>query len=258
MTKRSRLDRTLRLLIVANIVVVALLAGTMVLDWMKVIPARGTAEESVAPSAVATPETMQMGLAHIPTSNSCLLCHEKGGAGDLKPIPAIGHQLEGWTACATCHTDDTLGRRAPGHAGIVESECLNCHKVAADGPAITQAHADLQKPCLDCHGTVAHLPSSMVGRNQDECWLCHKPNPAPPPTKPHPDPQNLTCRSCHKSSEAGGLPIDHALRADTTCTLCHDVAAKPRASGGATPLPSVLIGSPEPDGDELPAASPAG
>ena len=81
MTKRSRIDRTLRLLILANLVVVALLAGTMVLDWMKVIPARGTAEESAAPSSVATPETMQMGLAHIPTSNSCLLCHEKGGAG---------------------------------------------------------------------------------------------------------------------------------------------------------------------------------
>ena len=72
-----------------------------------------------------------MGLAHIPTSNSCLLCHEKGGAADLKPVPAIGHQLEGWTACVTCHTDDSLGRQAPGHAGIAETECLNCHKVAA-------------------------------------------------------------------------------------------------------------------------------
>jgi hypothetical protein len=96
----------------------------------------------------------------------------------------------------------------------------------------------------------------MVGRNQDECWLCHKPNPAPPPDKPHPDPQNLTCRSCHQSSQAGGLPIDHALREESTCTLCHDIAAKPQASGGVAPLPSVLIASPEPDGDEAPSASP--
>lgn len=256
MRKGSRIDRTLRLLLLLNIVVVALLAGTMVLDWMKVIPARGTAQESLAPSAAATPETMQMGLAHIPTSNSCLLCHEKGGAADLKPVPAIGHQLEGWTACLTCHTNESLGRQAPGHSGIAESECLNCHKVAADGPAITQAHADLQEPCLDCHGTVAHLPSSMVGRDQDECWLCHKPNPAPPPDKPHPDPQNLTCRSCHQSSQAGGLPIDHALREESTCTLCHNIAARPQASGGVTPLPSVLIATPEPDGDEAPSASP--
>jgi hypothetical protein len=247
---KSRLDRTLRLLIFANIVVVTLLAGTMVLDWMRIIPARGTAEApSAAPSAQASPETMQMGLAHIPTSNSCLLCHEKGGAGDLKIVPAIGHPLEGWTACATCHSDDKLGRTAPGHAGIAETECLNCHKVAQDGPAITQAHADLNEPCLDCHGNLAHLPSSMVGRDQTECWLCHKPNPAPPPAKPHPDPQNLTCRSCHQSSQAGGLPIDHALRGDDTCVLCHEIdVAKASTKPGTTP-----VASGEPDEDDLPA-----
>lgn len=241
MRKRSRLDRTLRLLILLNLVVVAVLAGTMVLDWMRIIPARGTADPTTPPEASATPETMQMGLAHIPTSNSCLLCHETGGAAELKPIPAIGHQLEGWTACVTCHTDDNLGRKAPGHSGIAESECLNCHKTAEDGPPITQAHADLKQPCLECHGSVAHLPSSMVGRNQDECWLCHKPNPAPPPEKPHPDPQNLTCRSCHQSSQAGSLPIDHALREESTCTLCHDINAVPLLSPGtesASPVPS--------------------
>jgi hypothetical protein len=240
---RSRLDRTLRLLIVANFIVVALLAGTMVLDWMKVIPARGTATESSAPAVSPSPETMQMGLAHIPTSNSCLLCHERGGAAELKPIPAIGHPLQGWTACLTCHTDETLGRKAPGHAGIAESECLNCHREAQDGPAITQAHADLDEPCLDCHGSVAHLPSSMVGRNQDECWLCHKPNPAPPPLKPHPDPQNLTCRSCHQASQAGALPIDHALREESTCTLCHDITSRPAASAAPVASPT-----PEPAG----------
>jgi hypothetical protein len=241
---RSRLDRTLRLLILANIIVVALLAGTMVLDWMRIIPARGTLEASPVPFVSPTPATMQMGLAHIPTSNSCLLCHESGGAADLKPIPAIGHQLEGWTACVICHTNETLGRKAPGHSGIAEGECLNCHKVAADGPAITQAHARLEQPCLDCHGTVAHLPSSMVGRNQDECWLCHKPNPDPPPLKPHPDPEDLTCRSCHQSAEAGALPIDHALREESTCTLCHDISSWPGLS--APPEQSVP-----------PAASPA-
>ena len=246
MTRRTRIDRTLRLLLVANIAVVALLAGTMVLDWLRVIPAQNTAVESLAPDASASPETMQMGIAHIPTSNSCLLCHEKGGAAQLKPIPAIGHQLEGWTACLTCHTDESLGRKAPGHVGIAESECLNCHKEAQDGPAITQAHAELDQPCLNCHGSVAHLPSSMVGRNQDECWLCHKPNPNPPPLKPHPDPENLTCRSCHQAAQVGALPIDHALREEKTCTLCHDV--NPRAS--VSPAASG-----EPDGDET--ASPA-
>jgi len=246
---RSKLDRTLRLLIALNLVVVLLLALTMVADWADVLPAFGggtpaTTSASAQPSA--SQELMQMGIAHIPTSNSCLLCHESGGSSGVKPIPAIGHPLEGWGACLTCHTDEKLGRTAPGHAGIAQAECLNCHKVAADGPAITQAHAQLDKPCLDCHGSVAHLPSSMVGRNQDECWLCHKPNPSPPPIKPHPDPANLTCRACHQSADAGGLPIDHALRADSTCVLCHDIkAAVP------SPLPSPLLSpvpSPSPTG----------
>ncbi len=232
---RLRLDRTLRLLIAMNLVVVALLALTMVADWMKVLPSIGgpAPSESVAPTA--TPEQMQMGLAHIPTSNSCLLCHESGGSSGVKVIPAIGHPLEGWGACLTCHTDDKLGRNAPGHKDVAETECAFCHKVAQDGPPITQAHAELDRHCLDCHGSVAHLPSSMVTRNQDECWLCHKPNPAPPPVRPHPEPGQLTCRACHQAADAGALPIDHALRADSSCLLCHDIRATPSSTPSASP-----------------------
>jgi hypothetical protein len=248
---RKRIDRTLRILIVLNLVVVGLLAATMVADWLQIIPARGAGAQDAAAaspdgSAAPSQELMQMGLAHIPTSNDCLLCHVSGGSAAIKAIPAIGHPLAGWTACLTCHTDDKLGRQAPGHSGIAETECTSCHKEAQAGPAITQAHANLNRPCLDCHGSVAHLPTSMVGRNQDECWLCHKPNPSPPPIKPHPDPQNLTCRSCHQSTDAGALPIDHALRGDETCVLCHDIgggaSASPAtgASTTVTPAPSTV------------------
>lgn len=227
---RSRVDRTLRLLIAMNLVVVGLLALTMVADWMKILPSIEAPDPSTSASPAATPELMEMGLAHIPTSSSCLLCHESGGSGGLKVTPAIGHPLEGWGACLVCHKDDVLGRNAPGHKDIAQSECANCHKVAQEGPPITQAHADLEEACLDCHGDVAHLPSSMVGRNQDECWLCHKPNPAPPPTKPHPDPAQLTCRACHQAADVGALPINHALRADSSCVLCHDILVAPPAS----------------------------
>jgi hypothetical protein len=226
----------LRLLILLNLLVVALLVGTMVADWLRILPTSGTADAPDA-SPRASIETMQMGLAHIPTSNSCLLCHTEGGEAGLKPIPALGHPVTGWTACLTCHTGEKLGRNAPGHDGIAESECLTCHQEAKDGPPITQAHADLQQPCLDCHGSLAHLPTSMVGRDQDECWLCHKPNPSPPPIKPHPDPQDRTCRACHQSTDVGALPIDHALRQDETCVLCHDVRPdlrSPRPSPGAS------------------------
>jgi hypothetical protein len=226
---RSKFDRTLRLLIALNLVVVALLALTMVADWMRVLPTVAMPGSTSSAAPTATPEQMEMGLAHIPTSNSCLLCHESGGSSGVKPIPAIGHK------------------------DIADTECVNCHKVAQDGPAITQAHAELHEACFDCHGSVAHLPSSMVGRNQDECWLCHKPNPAPPPTRPHPEPGQLTCRACHQSADTGALPIDHALRADSSCLLCHNIRATP--SGGSFEAPSA---SPSGGSSEAPSATPSG
>ena len=235
---KSRIDLGLRILIIANILVVGLLAFSMVADWLKILPPMiGTATPSPATSPTAP--TMEMGLAHIPTSAECVLCHESGGSTGVKPVPALGHPVAGWTACLVCHTNDKLGRNAPGHEGISQGECLNCHKEAPEGPPITQAHAELDEACLDCHGDFAHLPTSMVGRNQDECWLCHKPNPSPPPQKPHPDRPDLTCRTCHQAADVGALPIDHALRSDDGCVLCHDVGAS-RVS--PAPLPSASAG----------------
>jgi len=210
----------IRALLVANVAVIALLL-IVVLTSLPEAPGHPA---QASPSASF--DLMSMGLAHIPTSASCLLCHETGGAGGLKPIPAIGHPLEGWRRCATCHTNDLLGRTAPGHQGIPEEECLNCHKLPPEGPTITQPHSRLQdQKCLDCHGTFAHLPSSMVSKSQDECWLCHKPTELPPPEYPHVLDAALGCRECHISPQVGGLPIDHALRKDSTCLLCHDVKA---------------------------------
>ena len=238
---RRRLDRTLRVLILLNLTMVAMLAALMVANWLQLIPTRSSVPADTG-AAAASPSggLFQMGIAHIPTSAQCVLCHEGGGSAAVKTIPAMGHPLAGFTACLTCHTNEELGRTAPGHDGIPESECTNCHKEPVQGPAITQAHAALNRPCLDCHGSVAHLPTSMVGRNQNDCELCHKPNPSPPPIKPHPDPQNLKCRDCHQSSSVGALPIDHALRGDDTCVLCHDIGGASRVSPApsATPSPS--------------------
>jgi hypothetical protein len=239
------LSRGIRALVVANIVVVSLLLIAVLYDSLKSTPPGHPAQASTPASASL--ELMPMGLAHIPTSNSCLLCHETGGQAGLKPVPALGHPIEGWRQCLVCHTDERLGKTAPGHAGIPQDECLNCHKVAQPGPAITQPHSRLgDQHCLDCHGSVAHLPTSMVGRNEDECWLCHKPTPLPPPQYPHPPSEPLTCRACHQSPEVGGLPIDHALRADSTCLLCHDI--KRASTAPASPTP----------GMPAPSVSPAG
>jgi len=218
---RRSVGRGIRVLLAFNIAVVVILLAVVALGALQ---SRPGVPVQLAPSASASPSLMPMGLAHIPTSSSCLLCHVTGGEGGLKPVPALGHPLEGWRSCATCHTSERLGRTALGHTGIPETECLNCHKVAQPGPAITQPHSRLQdQVCLDCHGTYAHLPTSMVGRNQDECWLCHQPADLPPPEYPHGPDQPLSCGKCHKSPEVGNLPIDHALRADSTCLLCHDI-----------------------------------
>jgi hypothetical protein len=214
----------LALLISANVMALAALVAVVfaIQPWGRI------GQDDPAASPTPSPrDLMVMGAAHIPTSNSCLLCHLSGGEAGLKPVPALGHQLEGWTGCHTCHTNEKLGRQALGHAGIEETECLGCHVEAPVGPPITQAHSRLEQPCLDCHGDFAHLPSSMVGRNQDECWLCHQPAPEQPPQKPHAYDDRLTCRDCHQSIDVGALPINHALRADDTCLLCHDIGFEP-------------------------------
>ena len=230
---RSRIERWIAALVFLNVLAVATLVATVILDQLNSIPGHPPQAEA---SPSASIELMAMGLAHIPTSNACVLCHDAGGSAGLKTIPALGHQLEGWRSCAACHTNAKLGRAAPGHDGIPEGECLNCHKIAPPGPAITQPHSRLQDQlCLDCHGSYVHLPSSMASRDEDGCTLCHKPTALPPPQYTHAVNDRLGCRECHQSSGVGGLPIDHALRADKTCLLCHQIkeAGTPSSSPSA-------------------------
>jgi hypothetical protein len=234
-------QRAILFVILANVGVLALLAVTGILGLWNT---GGTqpAQLVVSASPTATLGLMPMGNAHIPTSNACILCH--GAGGEVKTVPSILHPVEGWRRCLTCHTDTNLGRLAPGHEGIAESECLNCHKTAQTGPAITQPHAALHdQNCLDCHGTVAHLPTTMASSKEGDCVLCHKPTSLPPPSYPHPENARLTCRTCHRSAEAGALPIDHALRTDSTCLLCHDikVVGESPAASGPTLDPSGLL-----------------
>jgi hypothetical protein len=232
---RSKIEYAIAALIVLNVVIVGVLLATVVLDQVNSTPPGHPAQ--LVPSPSPSDDLMPMGLAHIPTSSACVLCHDSGGSANLKVVPAIGHELEGWRQCAVCHTDEKLGRAAPGHAGIPESECLNCHKVAQPGPAITQPHSELQgQLCLDCHGSFAHLPSSMASRDEDSCTLCHKPSELPPPEYAHEVDTRLGCRDCHKTQDVGNLPIDHARRTDETCLLCHLIRegdiVRPSPAGG--------------------------
>ena len=240
------MDRSIRLLVVADLVLVVGLVAVFAVALTGYLPTAGhPAQGSPSPKASSSPGLMTMGLAHIPTNSPCILCHEAGGDAGLKIIPAITHPLEGWRLCLSCHTETTLNLQAPGHAGISETECLNCHKEAVAGPAITQPHAQLQdQHCLDCHGTVAHLPSSMATMKESECTWCHKPTTLPPPEYPHAPDLTTGCRECHKSPEVGNLPVDHALYPDTSCLLCHLLKrASPSPGTSASP---VTAASPSP------------
>jgi hypothetical protein len=233
---RVRLEQAIRLLVLANVLAVGVIAVVVILG-LSTSP--GSKPPQIAPRPSASFELIAMGNAHIPTTNACILCH--GAGGEVKTVPAILHPVEGWRRCTTCHQDQELGRIAPGHDGITEEECLNCHKTAQTGPAITQPHAALHdQQCLDCHGSVAHLPATMASTKQSDCTLCHRAATLPPPAYPHPPDARLSCRSCHRSAEAGALPIDHALRTDSTCLLCHDIAVA-GGSSGPLPLPGASI-----------------
>lgn len=215
---------------------ILLLAALAVAVGIGIVLSGGSQPAQLIATPRPTNEVIAMGDAHIPTTNACVLCH--GAGGEVKPVPAMLHPVEGWRRCTTCHGDEHLGRKAPGHEGIAEEECLNCHRVAEAGPPITRPHSVLQtQGCLTCHGTFAHLPSSMASADENACVLCHKATELPPPAYPHAADNRLECSSCHRSPEVGGLPIDHAQRSDETCLLCHDVKLAPP---GPTlgPLPS--------------------
>lgn len=213
-----------------------LLGGLAVVVAIGIVLSGGSQPAQLIATPRPTNEVIAMGDAHIPTTNACVLCH--GAGGEVKFVPAMLHPVEGWRRCTTCHGDENLGRKAPGHEGIAEEECLNCHRVAEAGPPITRPHSVLQtEGCLTCHGTFAHLPSSMASADENSCVLCHKATELPPPAYPHAADNRLECSSCHRSPEVGNLPIDHAQRSDETCLLCHDVKlALPGPTLG--PLPS--------------------
>ena len=225
------LDRAIKLLLLANLLLVSVLAAGLLYNMWN--SNAGHPAQAAQVPATPTPPLMEMGAAHIPTNNDCILCHDAAGSVGLKVVPAILHPIEGWRRCVVCHTNSELGRQAPGHDGIAEEECLNCHKTGQAGPAITRPHAQLaNQACLSCHGSVAHLPSSMASSKESDCVLCHKPTDLPPAQYPHSADARLGCRECHQSEQVGGLPIDHALRSDRTCLLCHDI----KQEGGSPEL----------------------
>lgn len=134
---------------------------------------------SPTPTPAATPEPTPLspmspsGLA-IPPDSNCAGCHmTTTGVIDTKPIPLMGHPLEGWKDCTACHAPGRLVETAEGHSGLHKEDCLVCHQVR---PAESSAeprphHVYTDQSCISCHGVKAPLPTDMEGRH--DCWICH-------------------------------------------------------------------------------------
>jgi hypothetical protein len=208
------------------------------LERAGVIALTGKPAPSVEPTA--SPEAsaaVNMGGAVIPETAQCTGCHVTStGTIGLRPIPVMGHPLEGWSKCTNCHAPERLVDTAPGHSGIHASECTVCHK-AGDLPApLSRPHRDNQNvACLSCHGSKAPLPSDMTHRKEAVCWLCHRLPTIEPPVPAHQTaPGEADCLTCHVAGgRAGKLPTDHVERPPSLCLSCHEVALG--TTPGSTP-----------------------
>ncbi len=244
-------------LIVGMLAIAIGLAAGLVL--IKVVPDLEAASLATPrPSATAlpglktpapSPSEIDMNGALIPANSDCSGCHLTNvGVIGLRPIPAMGHPLEGWSQCTACHAPSGLVQTAPGHRGIHANECLTCHQPGNLPAPLSRPHRALQNmDCLDCHGKVAPLPADMTHRSQKVCWLCHRLPDVAPPVPAHATVTGETdCLSCHVAGKVGALPKDHASRRTSECLLCHEL-----------PLPGASAGpSDRPPGAPSPAASP--
>ncbi len=217
-----------------------------------VLPEVRPASDAGAPGATAYPlvlssasptasDTVLMNGAEIPAESECAACHITGsGTIGLRPIPRLGHPLEGWKNCTACHSTNSLVSTAPGHSGIHATQCLMCHQAGDQPPPLSRPHRDRQNTaCLDCHGSKAPLPADMTHRTDKVCWLCHRLPDEQPPVPAHQTSTGETdCLSCHVAGKVGALPADHKGRTASECLLCHDVkvgTGSPARSGSPPP-----------------------
>ncbi len=161
----------------------------------------------------------------MPIHGDCKACHEQSGSiVRVKAIPSLGHPLDGWKTCTSCHNDETLVPVAAGHIGLSEAECLLCHKTTAKTAPAEMPHlAQAGVECTSCHGgQLQALPADHATRSASTCWLCHPKAESQAPKVVHAVSTDLSCRSCHADARVSALSSEHATRGDQTCTLCHE------------------------------------
>ena len=152
-------------------------------------PAGHPAQAESAPSA--SPEPMPMGLAHIPTSN-CLPAVPRDGrqSAGLKPVPAIGHPLEGWRDASSATPTSGWAERRPGHAGIPRG---GVPQLPQGRPAAARRSRSPIRSCRTSRASTATAATPTCRRawsapTRTSAGCATSPTPPPPPEYPHPGP----------------------------------------------------------------------
>jgi hypothetical protein len=154
---------------------------------------------------------------HIPTSQTCSLCH--GDPGDFS-IYKMNHT--GITSnCSQCHAAGLSFANIvpkepnPTHIPIAGLPCENCHSptnFGAFGPGTAMNHTGISSNCASCHET---------GDTWYGVTMVDRPTAAQDPVHP----ASGDCSQCHSSTTSfsivsAGKPANHIPTAQA-CTLCH-------------------------------------
>jgi nitrate/TMAO reductase-like tetraheme cytochrome c subunit len=146
------------------------------------------------------------------TNDMCAGCHTSSqpvgqDTGGPQPVsaPAIPHQLEGMSECSMCHALDAMKPFPESHASFTNDQCANCHQPgegvtepgATSTPEAAPEATPEAAPTTEGVAAAPEIPHDLAGR--DNCLMCHDPagglKPAP---SDHVGRTNDTCQGCHR------------------------------------------------------------
>jgi hypothetical protein len=158
---------------------------------------------------------------HIPTSQSCTLCHSAGYSAGLTQMSHSG--ITG--SCATCHNGASFAGVTPvsmpatGHIPTSGQDCVACHKSTASFSGATYTHSSASTGlCNTCHN------GNYKGVMAQSAISNHVPT------------SSASCDTCHTSTKTGGFAAftmgasGHSALGVTgftqTCTTCHGTGSQ--------------------------------
>jgi len=104
------------------------------------------------------------------------VCHT-----ETTPVPKMGHNLEGFGDCLTCHGPGKLAALPTSHLNRSVSTCTVCHTETSPPTKVPHSLAS-NEACASCHNglVIKALPASHGGRAATTCAICHSETIQPP------------------------------------------------------------------------------